>query len=108
MLVLTLEQVRERRRPLAMLAAAGVPRSVLARSLLWQTAVPVVLGVTVAVGIGIAIAALVIRLTSLDLHIDWPTIGISTGVALVLVFVVTACSLPSLRSATRPSALRTE
>ncbi|MEV8614845.1 ATP-binding cassette domain-containing protein [Amycolatopsis sp. NPDC051373] len=34
MRVLALEQVRERRRPLALLAAAGAPRSVLAKSLL--------------------------------------------------------------------------
>ena len=108
MLVLTLEQVRERRRPLAMLAAAGVPRSVLARSLLWQTAVPVVLGVVVAIGVGIAIAALVIRLTSQALRIDWPTIGIFAAVAVALVLLVAACSLPSLRAATRLSALRTE
>jgi ABC-type antimicrobial peptide transport system permease subunit len=108
MLVLTLEQVRERRRPLAMLAAAGVPRSVLARSLLWQTAVPVVLGVVVAVGVGIAIAGLVIRLTGQALRIDWPTIGTFAGVAVALVLLVTACSLPSLRAATRLAALRTE
>ncbi|HEY4018144.1 MAG TPA: FtsX-like permease family protein, partial [Pseudonocardiaceae bacterium] len=60
MLVLALEQVRERRRPLAVLAAAGVPRSVLARSLLWQTAVPVVLAVVVAICGGIGLSALVI------------------------------------------------
>jgi hypothetical protein len=108
MLVLTLEQVRERRRPLAMLAAAGVPRAVLARSLLWQTAVPVVLGVVVAVGVGIAIAALVIRLAGQALRIDWPTIVTFAGVAVALVLLVTACSLPSLRTATRLAALRTE
>jgi hypothetical protein len=108
MLVLALEQVRERRRPLAVLAAAGVPRSALARSLLWQTAVPVVLAVLVAVGTGIGLAALVMRMTSLQLQMDWSTIGIFAGAALVLVLLVTAATLPALRSAMRLSALRTE
>ncbi|HJP73549.1 MAG TPA: FtsX-like permease family protein [Pseudonocardiaceae bacterium] len=108
MLVLALEQVRERRRPLAVLAAAGVPRSALARSLLWQTAVPVVLGVIVAVGTGLGLAALVIRMTSMTMQLDWTTVGIFTGAALALVFLVTALTLPALRSAMRLSALRTE
>ncbi len=108
MLVLALEQVRERRRPLAVLAAAGVPRSALGRSLLWQTAVPVVLAVLVAVGTGIGLAALVIRMTSLTLRIDWFTIGIFAGAALALVLLVTALTLPALRNAMRLSALRTE
>ena len=108
MLVLALEQVRERRRPLAVLAAAGVPRTALGRSLLWQTAIPVVLAVVVAVGTGIGLAALVIRMTSMTLQIDWFTIGIFAGAALVLVLLVTALTLPALRSAMRLSALRTE
>ena len=108
MLVLAVEQVRERRRPLAMLAAAGVPRSVLARSLLWQTAVPVLLAVLVAVGTGLGLSALVIRLTGSSLRVDWLTIGVFTAAALVLVFLVTALSLPELRSATRQTALRME
>lgn len=108
LLVLALEQVRERRRPLAMLAAAGVPRSVLARSLLWQTAVPVVLAVVVAVGTGIGLAALVVRMASRPLQIDWLTIGLFAIATMALVFLVTALTLPALRSAMRLSALRTE
>jgi hypothetical protein len=108
MLVLALEQVRERRRPLAVLAAAGVPRSALARSLLWQTAIPVVLAVVVAVGTGIGLAALVIRMTSVTMLMDWSTIGVFAGAALVLVLLVTALTLPALRSAMRLSALRSE
>jgi len=108
MLVLALEQIRERRRPLAMLAAAGVPRATLARSLLWQTAVPVVLAVVVAVGIGIGLAGLVLRTAGLALRIDWPTIGAFAGATVVLVLLVTALTLPTLRGLTHLSALRTE
>jgi hypothetical protein len=75
---------------------------------LWQTAIPVVLAVLVAVGTGIGLAALVIRMTSMSLRMDWSTIGIFAGAALVLVFLVTALTLPALRNAMRLSALRTE
>jgi hypothetical protein len=54
LLMLSVEQITERRRPLAALSAAGVPVSVLARASLWQTAVPVLVGVVLAVGRGSA------------------------------------------------------
>jgi predicted lysophospholipase L1 biosynthesis ABC-type transport system permease subunit len=108
LLVLALEQVRERRRPLAMLSASGVPRGVLARSLLWQIAVPVVLGVVAAIATGIGLAALVLRLTSTVFQLDWADVGLFSGAAAVLVLLVTAATLPALRNATRLSALRTE
>jgi hypothetical protein len=40
--------------------------------------------------------------------LDWATIGTFSGVTVVLVLLVTAATLPALRNATRPSALRTE
>ncbi|HEV3358147.1 MAG TPA: FtsX-like permease family protein [Pseudonocardiaceae bacterium] len=108
MLVLALEQVRERRRPLAVLAAAGVPRSTVARSLLWQTAVPVVLAVVVSVGTGIGLAALVLRMADLPLAMDWSSIGVFAAATVVLVFLVTGATLPALRGTMRLSALRAE
>ena len=108
MLVLALEHVRERRRPLAMLAAAGVPRGVLSRSLFWQTAVPVVIAVAVAIGTGIGLAALIIRMTRLPLLVDWTTIGVFAAAAFALVFLVTAATMPALRNTMRPSSVRTE
>ncbi|HEX5120483.1 MAG TPA: FtsX-like permease family protein [Pseudonocardiaceae bacterium] len=108
MLVLALEQVRERRRPLAMLSASGVPRSVLARSLLWQVALPVAVAVVASIGTGVLLAALVLRLNHLNLTLDWPIIGTFSAVAALLVLLVTAATLPALRGATRLSAMRTE
>ncbi|HVV21725.1 MAG TPA: FtsX-like permease family protein, partial [Pseudonocardiaceae bacterium] len=108
LLVLALEQVRERRRPLAMLAASGVPRAVLSRSLLWQIAVPVAIGVVAAVVTGIGLALLVLRVTSTSVVLDWADVGIFSGAAVVLVLLVTAATLPALRSAMRLSSLRTE
>jgi hypothetical protein len=40
--------------------------------------------------------------------IDWPTVGLFSGFAAVLVVLVTALTLPTLRSATRLAALRSE
>ena len=108
LLVSALEQVRERRRPLAMLAAFGVPRAVLARSLLWQTAVPVGVGMAAAVVTGIGLAQLVLRLDHAPPMVDWPGVALFAGVATTLVLVVTAATLPTLRGVTRLSALRTE
>ena len=48
LLLTALEQLRERRRLLAVLVAFGTRRSTLSWSLLWQSAVPVALGLVVA------------------------------------------------------------
>jgi hypothetical protein len=108
LLVLGLEQVRERRRPLAMLSASGVPRSVLAMSMLWQVAVPVALGVVAAIGTGVGLAFLVLRISGTAFAPDWAAVGLFSAAAVVLVLLVTAATLPALRGATRLSALRTE
>jgi putative ABC transport system ATP-binding protein len=108
LLVLALEQIRERRRPLAMLSASGVSRVVLARSLLWQVTVPVALGVVAAIATGLILAALVLRITHTNVVLDWGDVGIFSGAAVVLVLLVTVATLPALRNATRLAALRTE
>ena len=107
LLVLALEQLRERRRSLAALAAVGVPRGVLARSLLWQTAIPVVVATVLANAAGIGLAALVLSRTTLPIAFDWPEIALFDAAAIAMVLLVTALTLPSLRSATRLTTLRT-
>lgn len=108
LLVLAVEQIRERRRPLAVLAASGVPTGSIARSLLWQIGVPIGLGVLVALGTGVALAALVMRLMTDPLLIDWAGVGAMTGAAVLLGLLVCLVTLPFLRSATRVESLRTE
>ncbi|MFJ6670862.1 ABC transporter permease [Actinosynnema sp. NPDC091369] len=108
LLVLALEQVRERRRPLAVLAASGVPRDALGRSLLWQNAVPLLLALVVAVGVGGGLAVLLLRIISQPIVLDWPGIGVLSAAAALLVVVVTLLSLPSLRRATGALGLRSE
>lgn len=108
MLVLALEHIRERRRSLAVLAASGVPWGVLARSLLWQVALPIVLGVAVALLIGTGLAALIVRLTDEPLAIDWPGVALLCAGAVALTLLVSAMTLPFLKSATRLTTIRTE
>jgi hypothetical protein len=108
LVMLALEQVRERRRPLAVLAATGVRRGVLARSLLWQNAIPLLVATLVAVVVGIGLGALLLRLLSRSLVFDWSGIVILAASAVVLVFGVTVLTLPSLREATAAPGLRAE
>jgi hypothetical protein len=108
LLVLALEHIRERRRTLAMLTASGVPRGVLGRSLLWQVALPIALGVVVALATGIGLAALVMRLTRDPMVVDWAGVALLCAGAIALSLLVSAMTMPFLRNATRLSALRTE
>lgn len=108
MLVMALEHIRERRRSLAVLAASGVPRGVLGRSLLWQVALPIVLGVLMALLTGLGLAALVMRLARQPMTIDWPGVAVLCAGAAALTILVSAMTLPFLRSATRLTTIRTE
>ena len=108
LLVLALEHIRERRRQLAILTASGVPRGVLGRSLLWQVALPIGLGVVVALVTGVGLAALMMRLMDQRLSIDWPGVAVLCGGAVGLSLLVSAMTMPFLRSATRLTSLRTE
>jgi hypothetical protein len=108
LLMLSIEQISERRRPLAALSAAGVPMGVLARGSLWQTAVPVVVGVVLAVGAGIGLTAPILRLANLDMALDGAVLGGLAAAAVAAVLLVTALTLPLLRQVTRLDGLRAE
>ncbi len=108
LLVLGLEQLRERRRTIGMLAATGVPVRVLARSVVWQNAIPLLLGIVTAVVTGIALAALGARLTGADFSVDWLAVVVLSASAAALVLLVTLVTLPSLRGAARLASVRTE
>ena len=108
MLVSGLEQLRERRRLLAALVAAGTPRATLARSLLWQTAIPVALGLALAIAIGALLGAVLLRVVGEPVAFDGAAIGALSALGAGVVLLVTAATLPSLRRLTRPDGLRTE
>jgi predicted lysophospholipase L1 biosynthesis ABC-type transport system permease subunit len=107
MLVSLVEQLRERKRLLAVLVAFGTRRSTLGWSVLWQTAVPVVIGLVLAVLGGLGLGTALLSLVDADVS-DWtaflPIAGIGAGV----IAVVTLLSLPPLWRLMRPDGLRTE
>ncbi|MFC8918302.1 ABC transporter permease [Streptomyces sp. NPDC057116] len=107
LLVSTVEQLRDRRRLLSALVAFGTRRSTLAWSVLWQTAVPVVLGMALAVAGGLGLGVLLLRLTGKGVE-DWWVFWPVAGVGAALVLAVTGLSLPVLWRLMRPDGLRTE
>ncbi|MFG3698003.1 FtsX-like permease family protein [Micromonospora sp. NPDC047620] len=108
MLVGVLEQLRERRRLLAMLVAVGTRRGTLSWSVLWQTTVPVAIGLVLAVVFGLALGAVLLRMVRAPVTVAWPVVGISTGLGAAVVLLVTGLSLPALWRLTRPDGIRTE
>lgn len=108
LLVTVLEQLRDRRRLLAMLVAFGTRRSTIAWSILWQAAVPILLGLTLAVIAGIMLGAVLLQMVGESVRIDWPIVGSVAGIAVGLVLLVTAASMPALWRLMRADGLRTE
>ncbi|MEJ2857242.1 MULTISPECIES: ABC transporter permease [unclassified Saccharothrix] len=100
------DQVWERRRHTAVLAANGVPQRTLAAAVLWQSAIPTALGIALALPVGLGAAWLVVP-TAL-FCIDWVELATTVGSAAAVVLVVSLCALPALRHAIRPASLRTE
>ncbi|MFI7013039.1 ABC transporter permease [Streptomyces sp. NPDC050164] len=108
LLVSQLEQLRERRRLLSSLIAFGTRRRTLTLSVLWQTAIPIGLGLVVATAVGLTLGAVLLKMTDQPLGVDWESVLSMTGIGAGVVLVVTLLSLPPLLKLMRPDGLRTE
>jgi hypothetical protein len=108
LVVMTLEQLRERRRLLAVLVAFGTRRRTISLSVLWQTALPVLAGLILAIITGIGLGALLLAMVGRPFALAWPVIGGMSGIAAAVVLLTTALSLPLLWRLMRPDGLRTE
>ncbi len=108
LLVAAGEQLRERRRVLSVLAAAGTRRSTMAWSVLWQTALPVACGVLLAVVLGIALGAVLTRIASLPVAVDWSGVAVIAAAGALVVGIVTLLTMPVLWRLMSPDALRVE
>ncbi|MBO3083335.1 FtsX-like permease family protein [Cellulomonas fengjieae] len=108
LLVNVAEQLRERRRPLAVLAAFGTRRSTLGLSVLYQVTVPVALGLTLAVVVGAGLALLLQAGSGMPLSIDWAGITFTASGAAIVVLLATAATLPLVGRLTRPTGLQGE
>ncbi|MFJ8040742.1 FtsX-like permease family protein [Kitasatospora sp. NPDC096147] len=108
LLVGQLERLREQRRILGVLYAFGTRRRVLAASVLWQTAIPMALGLALAALGGLGMGALLQYTVGMEFLMDWGSMLALTGCAAGAVLLVTAAGLPAVIRLVRPSALRHE
>ncbi|MFG3544278.1 ABC transporter permease [Streptomyces clavifer] len=107
MLISQLEQLRERKRLLSVLVAFGTRRVTLGWSVLWQTAVPVAVGLLAATAGGLGLGAVLTWMMGKTVTQWWLFLPMA-GAGAVLVVAVTLLSLPLLWRAMRPDGLRTE
>ncbi|MCT9081162.1 ABC transporter permease [Streptomyces fulvoviolaceus] len=108
LLVSQLEQLRERKKLLSSLVAFGTRRRTLSLSVLWQTAIPIALGLLLASVVGLTLGVVLLRMTGTAVTVDWASVLMMTGVGAAVVLVVTLLSLPPLLRLMRPDGLRTE
>ncbi|MFF9499297.1 FtsX-like permease family protein [Streptomyces sp. NPDC014656] len=107
LLVATLEQLRDRKRLLSSLVAFGTRRTTLVCSVLWQTAVPIALGLVLAVAGGLGLGSVLLAMTGQPAR-DWWVFLPVAGVGAALIAAVTLLSLPLLWRLMRADGLRTE
>lgn len=108
LLVSQLEQLRERRKLLSALVAFGTRRRTLGLSVLWQSALPITLGLLLAAGVGVGLGAVLLRMSAAKVTVVWSDVLALTGVGAGVVLAVTLLTLPPLLRMTRPDGLRTE
>ncbi|MGW0709029.1 FtsX-like permease family protein [Streptomyces sp. NPDC002643] len=108
LLVSQLEQLRERKKLLSALVAFGTRRRTLGLSVLWQTAIPIVLGLFLATLVGLTLGTVLLKMTAVPVSVDWPSVLMMTGFGAGVVVLVTVLSLPPLVRLMRPDGLRTE
>ncbi|MFF1657742.1 ABC transporter permease [Streptomyces sp. NPDC058255] len=108
LLVSQLEQLRERKKLLSSLVAFGTRRRTLSLSVLWQTAIPIALGLLLASIVGLTLGAVLLKMTATPVGVDWASVLSMTGIGAGVVVLVTLLSLPPLIRLMRPDGLRTE
>lgn len=107
LIVTAIEQGQQRRRPLTLAVAAGVPRRVLARSMLIGAVLPIAVGVALAVLSAWLLVTLLGPLLGTPVALDWAVAAGYSALALGLVTLLAAASTLALPALTRPAAIRT-
>ncbi|MEU3964297.1 ABC transporter permease [Streptomyces buecherae] len=107
MVVTQLEQLRDRRRLLSVLVAFGTRRTTLAYSILWQTAIPVTIGLALSLAGGAALGVVLLKMVARPVQ-DWSALVPMVGIGAAVIALVTLVSLPPLWRMMRPDGLRTE
>lgn len=108
LLVGSLDAVAERRRPLAVLCATGVPRRTLAASVAVAIGLPLLGGLAVAEAAATAAGALFQLVVFSHMSLDLVPVAVATGAGLVAVAAATLLTMPSLAWATSAEGLRVD
>ncbi|MGQ4272389.1 FtsX-like permease family protein, partial [Nocardiopsis changdeensis] len=80
----------------------GTRRRTLSLSVLWQTAIPITLGLALASTVGLTLGAVLLKMTNTAIRVDWASLLSMTGAAAGVVLAVTLLSLPPLLRLMRP------
>ncbi|HEY3212128.1 MAG TPA: FtsX-like permease family protein [Actinomycetota bacterium] len=109
LVVSTVDGMMERRRPLAVLSAIGVPLATLRRSILVQAVLPLATALALGVATGLIVTDLVFRFVEEPSRV-MPTAPVLVTAAAVgaTALLVTVGSFPWLRMVRRPELLRSE
>ncbi|MFH9090121.1 FtsX-like permease family protein [Streptomyces sp. NPDC017673] len=108
MLIGAVEQLRDQQRVMAMLIAVGARRRTLNGSVLWQTALPVAIGMLVAGLVGTVLGGSLLHLMGRTAVFDWIGMLAMAGIGAGAVLLVTALTLPTVRQVTRVEGIRHE
>ena len=107
LLVMTIEQVVDRRRALTLNIAGGVPRGVIARSLMIGMGIPILAGVLLAAAVGTGLSAFLLTLIDETWRPDWALLGLYAAGTVLIVAVTTLAVVPLVARLTRLDAIRT-
>lgn len=107
LIVTTVEQWQHRRRPLTLAVAAGLPRSVLARSMLIGATLPIAVAVALSVLSAWLLVTLLGPLLGVPIALDWTVVTLYSAGAVGLVILLAAASTLALPALIRPTELRT-
>src|SRR5205807_5651138 len=108
LLVSTVDGMMERRRPIAVLSALGVPASVIRRSVILQILLPLSIALALGVAVALAVTVLVFGILKEPLLLPLRPLTLTAVAVGAAVMVVTSSALPWVRVARRPELLRTE
>lgn len=108
LLVVAIEQLVGRRRALTLTVAAGVPRSVLARSVLVGALITGTTGALLGTAVGLLLAWYISAILFTTISLNALIVAAIAGVAVAATVLVTAATLPALSALTRLESLRTE
>ena len=59
--------------------------------MLWQTAIPIALGLVLASAVGLTLGAVLLRMTGTPVRVDWPSVLAMTGIGAGVVLAGDRC-----------------